>query len=173
MEKFLMSTTHCPFFATGYIQSPELFVGRNYELTFIARRMTGRQPTSVNVYGPRRIGKSSLLYHFCHTWENRIEPEERQKFAVVYVSMAQVSTEPEFYQELAKAWREYTPLQKHTTWRKTWHSADWTRHGFNEALKVCKETVKVCLVRVIHKVPRYLCNRLIYNERPQLVRHSP
>lgn len=150
-----MSTTHSPFFASGHIEHPELFIGRNYELTFIARRMTGRQPTSVNVYGPRRIGKSSLLYHFYRTWENRIDPEERPQFAVAYVSVAQVNTEGAFYQELAKAWREYPPLQKHTTWRKTWHSADWTRHSFNEALKVCKETVKVlpvvCLVSAIHK----------------------
>ena len=139
-------STDCPFFATGRIQRPELFIGRNYELTFIMHRMTGQQPTSINIYGARRIGKSSLLYHFYLTWQNRIKPEERQKFAVTYMSMAQVKTEEEFYQQLAKIWRDYAPLQKNTAWQKIWHASSWTRSSFNNALKACQETVKTLLV---------------------------
>jgi len=136
-------STHCPFFASGYIKSLERFIGRTDELALITHRLTGLQPTSVNVYGPRRIGKSSLLYHFYLTWENRVKPEERAQFAVVYVSVAGMETEAEFYQTLAKAWWNYAPLQKNVTWKKTWHSSAWTRASFKEALKTCQETVKV------------------------------
>ncbi len=139
-------STDCPFFANGCIQRPDLFVGRKDELTMITNRMTGVQPTSVNVYGSRRIGKSSLLYHFYQTWQNRIQPEDRQKYAVTYVSMAQVKTEAEFYQELAKVWLIYPPMQKDSAWKKIWHCSSWTRHSFNEALKTCKDTHQVLLV---------------------------
>ena len=49
------------FFAAGHFQQSELFVGRNDEMTIMINLMTAAQPTSINVHGPRRIGKSSLL----------------------------------------------------------------------------------------------------------------
>lgn len=135
-------STNCPFVAAGYIQRPELFIGRDYELKFIAHRLTGQQPTSINIYGERRIGKSSLLYHFYLTWENRVTPEERHRFAVVYLSVAPIKTESEFYQALAKTLLNLLP-QNTAAWRKIWRAAAWTRHSFNEALKLSKQTSKV------------------------------
>ena len=112
--------TNCPFFAAGHLQRPESFVGRDDEMTIMINLMTAAQPTSINVHGPKRIGKSSLLYHFYLTWENRVDPEKRQNFAVVYTSMAQVHTEEAFYQYLAKAWQSYTPLEKNASWQSIW-----------------------------------------------------
>jgi hypothetical protein len=75
----------CPFVAGPKIEDPRLFIGREEELNAIVWRMRGVQPTSVNVVGERRIGKSSLLYHFRQTWADRVRDE--RKFAVVYLSL--------------------------------------------------------------------------------------
>lgn len=75
----------CPFVAGPKIEDPRLFVGRREELAAIAWRMTGIQPVSVNVVGDRRIGKSSLLYHFSRTWRDRIQDTSR--FKVIYFSL--------------------------------------------------------------------------------------
>ncbi len=50
-----------PFVAAGMIEDPKLFVGRKDELQAIASQMSGVQPTSINLIGEKRIGKSSLL----------------------------------------------------------------------------------------------------------------
>lgn len=75
----------CPFVAGPKIEDPRLFVGREEELNAIVWRMRGVQPTSVNVVGERRIGKSSLLYHFRQIWAERVRDE--RKYAVIYLSL--------------------------------------------------------------------------------------
>ncbi|MCI5197282.1 MAG: hypothetical protein D3919_13865 [Candidatus Electrothrix sp. AW5] len=65
--------------------------------------MSGVQPVSVNVIGERRIGKSSLLYHFLQTWEQRVDSPNR--FVVVYLDLQDEtpSDEAAFYQALGRA----------------------------------------------------------------------
>ena len=63
----------CPFYAGSMITDPQFFVGRREELDFITSRLMAAQPTSINVVGERRIGKSSLLYHFFQTYEQSDE----------------------------------------------------------------------------------------------------
>jgi len=69
-----------PFFYGGRIEDPRHFVGRKAELQYIFDRLesvvqTG-QPQSISVVGPRRIGKSSLLYHLTQVYRQRLsEPE--------------------------------------------------------------------------------------------------
>ncbi|BAZ10617.1 hypothetical protein NIES4071_24400 [Calothrix sp. NIES-4071] len=91
-----------PFVAAGIIQEPWLFVGRNLELQALISRMSGAQPTSVNVVGAKRIGKSSLLYHFYLTWEQRVA--EPNFYAVIYLSLQSVKCqcENDFYQTIAQ-----------------------------------------------------------------------
>jgi len=95
-----------PFVAAGMIEDPRLFVGRKDELYAIASRMSGAQPTSINIFGEKRIGKSSLLYHFFLTWQQRVQDPSR--YVVVYLSLQNVSCqrEEDFYvavvQELLK-----------------------------------------------------------------------
>ncbi len=91
-----------PFVAGSKITDPRLFVGRTQELDLITSRMTGIQPVSVNVVGPRWIGKSSLLYHFFQTYEQRVA--EPTRYAVIYLSLqdARCQSEDGFYQAVAR-----------------------------------------------------------------------
>jgi AAA+ ATPase superfamily predicted ATPase len=51
-----------PFICRGKIEAPNLFWGRSEEIRDIKTRLATMQ--SVSIVGERRIGKSSLLYHF-------------------------------------------------------------------------------------------------------------
>jgi hypothetical protein len=88
--------------AAGMIEDPKLFVGRKDELRAIASRMSGVQPTSINLVGDKRIGKSSLLYHFFQTWEQRVSDPSR--YVVIYLSLQNVQChrEENFYQVVAR-----------------------------------------------------------------------
>ncbi len=106
------SSRSCPFVAGPMITDSSCFVGRREELNILARRMDGAQPTSVNVVGERRIGKSSLLYHFCQTWEQRVNDPSR--FVVVYLDL-QAKTPPSetaFYQALGRALAQQPAIQR-------------------------------------------------------------
>jgi hypothetical protein len=99
----------CPFVAGSKITDPRLFVGRKEELHTIALRLTGEQPVSVNIVGRRRIGKSSLLYHFFQTYEQRVP--EPTRYAVIYLSLqdALCQREDSFYQAVARQlWHNLT-----------------------------------------------------------------
>ncbi|WP_414584951.1 hypothetical protein [Scytonema sp. PCC 10023] len=91
-----------PFVAAGMIEDSTLFVGRKDELRAIASRMSGVQPTSINVVGDKRIGKSSLLYHFFLTWQQRVNDPSR--YVVIYLSLqdGKCQTEISFYKAVAE-----------------------------------------------------------------------
>jgi hypothetical protein len=90
-----------PFIAGPKIEDPALFVGRACELRYLTQHATGAQPVSVNVVGERRIGKSSLLYHFYQTWA------QPQRYAVVYLSLqsAACQRQADFYAAVFAALR--------------------------------------------------------------------
>ena len=92
----------CPFIAGPKITDPRLFVGRKEQLHTIVSHLTGEQPVSVNIVGRRRIGKSSLLYHFFQTYEQRVP--EPTRYVVIYLSLqdAQCQREDGFYQAVAR-----------------------------------------------------------------------
>lgn len=99
----------CPFTAGSKIIDPRLFVGRKEELHAITSRLTQRQPVSINIVGRRRIGKSSLLYHFCQTYEQRVP--EPGNYVVIYLSLqdTQCRWEDGFYQAIARQlWHNLT-----------------------------------------------------------------
>jgi len=91
-----------PFLAGPMITDPRYFVGRKAELDAITSRMTGSQPVSLNVVGRRRIGKSSLLYHFFQTYEQRVQDPNR--YAVIYLDLqdAQYHRENKLYHAIAE-----------------------------------------------------------------------
>jgi tRNA U34 5-carboxymethylaminomethyl modifying GTPase MnmE/TrmE len=68
-------------------------------------RMAGAQPTSVNIVGKPRMGKSSLLHHICQTYEAMVQRYNRkpQDFVVVYLSLQEVQCRREisFYEAVA------------------------------------------------------------------------
>lgn len=95
----------CPFVAGSALQNSQSFVGRQEALDSITSRAAGAQPTSINVFGKRRIGKSSLLYRFCETYEQRMPRYGRNpsEFVAIYLSLqdAQCNKEANFYQAVA------------------------------------------------------------------------
>lgn len=90
-----------PFLVGPMIKDMRYFVGRREELHRLTTAMDKTQATSVNVIGERRIGKSSLLYHFFQTWSQRVRQPER--FVVVYLSLqeARCKNEIDLYQAIA------------------------------------------------------------------------
>jgi hypothetical protein len=57
-----------PYIFRGPVHDPEMFFGRTHELNEIAAFVRGNQ--SVSIVGPRKIGKTSLLFHLMRpeTW---------------------------------------------------------------------------------------------------------
>ena len=88
----------CPFVAGPMIKDPRQFVGRRRSLLRLKTLM--QQPTSANVIGERRIGKSSLLYHFYQTWREWVDAHEQ--YCVVYLNLqgAQCDRERTFYRAI-------------------------------------------------------------------------
>jgi uncharacterized protein len=97
--------TRCPFIADKMLTEAQFFVGRQAEIKFVMGMMTNVQPTSVNIVGDRRIGKSSLLYRICQDYENLVIGYNRQstEFIVVYLSLDEARCQgvDKFYQAIA------------------------------------------------------------------------
>ncbi len=74
-----------PFVVGPAITDPRFFVGRKDELQAIISCMDGAQPTSINIVGERRIGKTSLLYHLERVWPQKVRDPGR--FVFVFISM--------------------------------------------------------------------------------------
>jgi len=131
--------TNNPFVAAGRIEKLCLFHGYKEELSFIAHLMAAAQPTSINVYGEKRIGKSSLLYHFYLTWAQRIDLKLRDNFAVIYLSLQESGCcdESQFYQAIAKKLSVSHSFQR-AELRDIWQSSEWTRQKFKDAVELCK-----------------------------------
>ncbi|MCP4541766.1 MAG: protein kinase [Chloroflexi bacterium] len=57
-----------PYIFRGPVHDPEMFFGRTHELNEIAAFLRGNQ--SISIVGPRKIGKTSLLFHLMRpeTW---------------------------------------------------------------------------------------------------------
>lgn len=131
----ISSARSCPFIAGPMITDPSRFVGRREELSLLARRMDGAQPTSVNVVGERRMGKSSLLYHFFQTWEQRIKHPSR--FVVVYLDL-QAKTPPSetvFYQALGRALVKQPAVQRIESLRRALLAPPRTYQDFSVLLE--------------------------------------
>jgi uncharacterized protein len=97
--------TCCPFIADKMLTEAQFFVGRQAEIKIVMGLMTNVQPTSVNIVGDRRIGKSSLLYRICQDYENLVVSYNRQptEFIAIYLSLADTRCKgvDKFYQAIA------------------------------------------------------------------------
>ena len=125
----------CPFVAGPKIKELNRFAGRREELKFLADRMSGSQPVSVNVVGERRIGKSSLLYHFWQTWAQRVAASAR--FAVFYTDLQQddPASEDAFFQLLAKLLLTRSTLCQDSQVQAALSATPFTRQDFAAALE--------------------------------------
>lgn len=97
-----MSTNQCPFSASSMIKDSRFFVGREYALQVLLDNMTGVQPTSVDVYGERRVGKSSLLYHFFSEWSSKVGNPTGYGVAYVDLQGEDCSTASRFFAVVTK-----------------------------------------------------------------------
>ncbi len=108
----MQTHTQFSFVAGPCIHDRRLFVGRKAEINTIIANMCATQPTSVNVHGPRRIGKSSLLYHVAHHWQDYMKADANC-YVVAYLSLqqAQPSTPHAFFTALAETLRQKDAVQ--------------------------------------------------------------
>ena len=132
-----------PFVAAGMIEDPRLFVGRKDELHAIASRMTGVQPTSINIVGEKHIGKSWLLHYFVLTWQQRVL-NNSSRYVVIDLPLRGVNcqTETGFYEAVAEGLLSHVPgwqLQL----RNPWKTKPFNRQAFSDAVKQWKQQGKL------------------------------
>lgn len=86
-----------PFSFGSMTRDPNKFVGRRAELQLIIARLNGNQPQGSSIIGPRRIGKSSLLYHLTNLGKDK-PWRLGENLCIVYLSAAagSCSTPEEF-----------------------------------------------------------------------------
>ena len=87
-----MPAYNAPFIAGPVINESQYFVGYEEQLKTITTRAISAQPTSLNIVGVRRIGKSSLLKHFCRTYIEKIQSrgEDPKKYLAIYIDLEQI-----------------------------------------------------------------------------------
>lgn len=101
-----------PFVTDSKITDPRLFLGRKEELQALTAQMTAVKPISINIVGRRRIGKSSLLYHFFQTYQQRVSAPTH--YIVIYLSLqdSRCQHEDGLYQAIAgELWHNHTVIQ--------------------------------------------------------------
>lgn len=128
-----------PFVAAGKVEDPRFFVGRKEEIKSIVSRMDGAQPTSINVVGEKRIGKSSLLYNFFLTWESRVQ--DKSRYAVIFLSLQSdvCRQEKDFYQEIAGELLKRSTIRAKLSICNLLQRNSIDRSQFSEIAKKCKE----------------------------------
>ncbi|MEB3311743.1 MAG: ATP-binding protein [Snowella sp.] len=139
----MVSKSDCPFYAGSTITDPSLFVGRRDLLKILCDRLTGVQPTSINIVGRHRTGKSSLLLHFVNTYHQRIANADR--FIVIYLSLqnAACETQERFYRAITQACLGNIPsgltseVQENIQTRLA--ELTWDQLKFNELIQFLKQ----------------------------------
>ena len=128
------SLPSCPFVAGPKITDPRSFVGRQGELSAITSWVTSDRPVSVNVVGRRRIGKSSLLYHFFQTYEQRVP--EPKRYVGTYLSLqdARCQEEDGFYQAVARQLWHSLAVQRNPALIEPLRVKPFNRFAFSAAM---------------------------------------
>jgi hypothetical protein len=120
------------------LKKPDCFVGRKDELKFIQSQMTAPQPTSVNIVGPHKIGKSSLLWRFYQIRNHRQYASSR--YAVIYLSFqdGECQEENTFYQAVAEELRKAPVIQANSSLVTAFQAPDWNRSTFAKSIRLCE-----------------------------------
>lgn len=127
-----------PFSSRSVITDSRMFVGRREQLRMIATYLKQPLLTSLNIVGGRRMGKSSLLYHFAHTWEQWVVNPSR--YAVIYLSLRELGkrTETELYQAIAHELLHCTAIRSDPILKRLFQVRRFTRQSFATALAQCR-----------------------------------
>lgn len=123
-----------PFLAGSMISDPRFFVGRKAELDGITARMTSSPPVSVNVVGKSGIGRSSLLYHFFQTYEQRVQNPQRYVVAYFNLSSPLFHQEEGFYLTIARELYNLPKVRSQKVLTKPFHVKNFERHTFSVVL---------------------------------------
>lgn len=123
-----------PFFAGSMISDPRFFVGRKAELDAITARMTGAPPVSINVVGKGGIGKSSLLYNFFQTYEQRVQNPQRYVVTYFNLSSPLFHREEGFYLTIARELYNLPKVRSQKVLTKPFHVKNFERHTFSVVL---------------------------------------
>jgi hypothetical protein len=86
-----------PFFYGPRITDPGQFVGREAELRRIFTALETAhegQAQHISVVGPRRMGKSSLLFHVTQIYQRRLSHPEKYRFACIDLDDARCHSLP-------------------------------------------------------------------------------
>ena len=157
----------CPFYAGSMITERRYFIGRREELNFITSRMTAAQPTSINLVGKGRIGKSSLLYRFCQTYEERVHKAGKnpQSYVVIYLSLQQADCRQEasFYQTVAKSLLQRPVVQANPALVTPLNGCSLDRQIFSDAIKAWQRE-KVLPVLCLDKFEELLENKQEFDD---------
>lgn len=126
-----------PFVAGPMITEADLFVGRKKELEQMARWMSSRTPTSVNIAGGERIGKSSLLYRFSQMWQ---EDVQNARYMVIYLDLASAGCEHKdgFYKAVAENLLKYPFVQGQQALNQLLQATSFNGQTFSEAIWECQ-----------------------------------
>ncbi|MCI0696894.1 AAA family ATPase [candidate division KSB1 bacterium] len=116
MSKIEMATIpYNPFTNRSTIMKEGEFVGREAEISNLLSRV--RNGDSSSIVGPRRIGKSSLLYHLFLTGNRRLDDADQSKFKFIHIDLQDpaVATVKKFCQHLTqKLGRQLTQIEQQT-----------------------------------------------------------
>ncbi len=157
----------CPFYAGSMITEPRYFVGRREYLDFLTSRMSAAQPTSINLVGKQRFGKSSLLYHFCQTYEQRVQRfnQDPRRYVVIYLSLQQgdCRREEDFYRAVARSLLRRSVVQTNSALATPLNSVSLQRQSFSDAIKAWQKE-KVLPVLCLDKFEELLENKQEFDD---------
>ncbi len=123
------------------IDQPQFFVGRINELKQMTNLMTGAQPTSINLVGERKLGKSSLLYQFFLRAESLVQAGggKANRYAVVYLSLqdGRCRKEADLYRAIAQELVRHPVARRYEVLRTALQGA-FDRQRFSAAMDVWK-----------------------------------
>ncbi len=94
--------------------------------------------------GKHRIGKSSLLYHFCQTYEQRLQasgPNPQQQYVAIYLSLQEASchTQSDFYQAVAREFLKRLSVKTNSSLTDPLSQSSFNNKSFAEAMLAWKD----------------------------------
>ena len=74
------------------VRDPDMLYGREKELGEVVSRLCGNIPLNISVIGPRRIGKSSILWHISRPSSKMLPAKVYERFIFLYLDFQEVGT---------------------------------------------------------------------------------
>ena len=81
-----------PYTWRTVVRDPDMLYGREKELGEVASRLCGNVPLNISVIGPRRIGKSSMLWHISRSSSKVLPAKVYERFVFLYLDFQEAGT---------------------------------------------------------------------------------